>query len=136
VVIPCYRGKNLLAEAITSVLAQTFRNFEILLVDNNADAETKAVMEKFRNDNSGRIRIVQEPEQGVCSARNRGILDSRAPYIALLDDDDRMKPERLEKQLEALRSRSDVSMVVCGADFVEKIMSSKPMSSVNGAPGK
>ncbi|MEC4682644.1 MAG: glycosyltransferase family 2 protein [Nitrospirota bacterium] len=120
VVVPCYRGKNFLAEAIESVLIQTFNNFEILLVDNNADAETKAVMEKFCKENSEKIRIVHEPEQGVCSARNRGIIESRAEYIALLDDDDRMKPERLERQLDTARKSPDASMVVCGIDFLDE----------------
>ena len=120
VVIPCYRAKTLLVEAIESVLDQTFQNFEIVLVDNNADSETKNVMEKFRNENPGKIRIVPEPEQGVCSARNRGIQESLCEYVALLDDDDRMKPERLEKQLEAAKKNSDFSMVICGADFVDE----------------
>lgn len=120
VVIPCYRAKTLLVEAIESVLAQTFQNFEIVLVDNNADPETNTVMEKFRNENPEKIRIVPEPEQGVCSARNRGILESRGEYVALLDDDDRMKPGRLAKQLEAAKNNPDASMIICGADFVDE----------------
>lgn len=75
VVIPCYHGKNLLAEAIESVLLQTHQDFEIVLVDNNADPESKAVMEKFRKAYPNKIRIVFEPDQGVCSARNRGKMD-------------------------------------------------------------
>ena len=119
VVIPCYRGGELLGEGIDSVLAQTCQNFEIVLVDNNADLTTKAVMERYRSLAPNRIRIVSEPEQGVCSARNRGILESRGEFVALLDDDDLMKPERLERQLSTARKNPKASMVICGADYID-----------------
>ena len=119
VVVPCYRGGELLGEGIDSILAQTFQNFEIVLVDNNADSTTKAVMERYQSLAPHKIRIVSEPEQGVCSARNRGILESRGEFVALLDDDDLMKPERLERQLSTARKNPQASMVICGADYID-----------------
>ena len=119
VVVPCYRGGELLCEGIDSIFAQTFKNYEIVLVDNNADSTTKSVMERYRSLFPDKIRIVSEPEQGVCSARNRGILESRGEFVALLDDDDLMKPERLQRQLSAARKNPKASMVISGVDYID-----------------
>lgn len=119
VVIPSYRGGSLLAEAIESVLVQSFQDFEIVLVDNNADPETKAIILRYMKEYPNRIRVFLETEQGVCSARNRGILESYGNYIALLDDDDMMTPDRLEKQRRAAIKEPDASMVVCRANYLD-----------------
>jgi glycosyltransferase involved in cell wall biosynthesis len=102
VVIPCFRAGGLLAEAIESVLAQTERDWELVLVDNNASEETKEVISKYTHLFPEKIRSILEPDQGVCSARNKGITESKGRYIALLDDDDIMYPERLAIQKSSL----------------------------------
>ena len=102
VVIPCFRAGELLAPAIESVLAQTEEDWELILVDNNASEETKEVISKYARLFPEKIRIVLETDQGVCSARNRGIKESKGRYIALLDDDDIMYPERLSIQKSSL----------------------------------
>ena len=96
VIIPCYSRSWELSESIESALSQTFRNFEIILVDNNARDVTREVIESFVRKFPDKIRMIHEPEQGVCSARNSGILASRGRFIALQDEDDLMKPHRLE----------------------------------------
>ncbi|MEC4682640.1 MAG: glycosyltransferase family 2 protein [Nitrospirota bacterium] len=125
VVIPCYRGGEHLAEGIESVLAQTFRNFEIVLVDNNVDPETKVVMERYRNSSPERIRIARETGQGACSARNRGILESRGEYISLLDEDDCMIPEKLERQRKMALENPKASMIVSEYTPINKSSSEK-----------
>jgi len=113
VVLPFYREGRLLEEAIQSVLVQTFRDFEIVLVDNNATPETREVAQSFAKSHSTIIRLIHEPRQGIVSARNAGIRNSRGTFIATFDGDDIMKPERLERQLEAIRDRPDVALVSC-----------------------
>ena len=113
VVLPFYREGRLLEEAIQSVLVQTFRDFEIVLVDNNATPETREVAQSFAKSHSTIIRLIHEPRQGIVSARNAGIRNSRGTFIATFDGDDLMKPERLERQLEAIRDRPDVALVSC-----------------------
>lgn len=136
VVIPCYRGGNLLKEALDSTLSQTFRDFEIVLIDNNVDPDTRAIMEQYQADNPDRIRIVNEPEQGVCSARNRGIIESSGTYIALLDEDDKMHPDRLTKQYEAAKLHPEASLIACASDFFESDTGKILQSGVLPATGR
>ena len=118
VVVTMFREGELLTESLDSVLGQSFQNFEIVLVDNNASPETRSVAEFYSKKEPDRIRIVHEPVQGMCSARNKGILESRGTYIALLDGDDLMRPDRLHRQREILISRPDLSLVTCTYDRI------------------
>ncbi|MGC8501109.1 MAG: glycosyltransferase family A protein, partial [Leptospirillia bacterium] len=110
VVIPCFRAGELLSEAIESVLAQTETDWELILVDNNASEETRAVIRRYVERYPEKVRSVLEPEQGLSSARNRGILEAFGKYIALLDDDDMMYPKRLALQKEVLEKDSDAAL--------------------------
>lgn len=118
VVIPIFREGFLLEHAICSVLEQTFQNFELILVDNNATEETRRMAESYVSSRGDKVRLIQEKVQGACSARNKGILNAKGTYIALLDGDDIMKPERLERQLMALENQKDVSLVSCHHDVI------------------
>jgi len=113
VLTPFYREGKLLEEALQSVLAQTFRDFEIVLVDNNATPETREVAQSFAKSHPTIIRLIHEPKQGITAARNTGIRNSRGRFIATFDGDDIMKPERLERQLDAIRDHPDVALVSC-----------------------
>jgi glycosyltransferase involved in cell wall biosynthesis len=119
VVMPTYQRPTYLARAIESVLAQTFDDFEVIVVDDNdADTdfrdETRALMRHFESD--GRVTTVEHPRnRGISAARNSGIAQARAPFIAFLDDDDAWLPEKLARQLEVFDSAArDVAVVTCG----------------------
>lgn len=118
VVIPCFRAGELLAPAIESVLAQTEEDWELILVDNNASEETKEVISKYARLFPEKIRRIWEEDQGLCSARNRGISESQGEFIALLDDDDQMYPERLALQKEALSDHPEAVLCFGGIDWV------------------
>lgn len=111
VVMTLYREGIFFEEAIDSVLRQTFTDFEIVLVDNNADEATLQVARRYESKYPDRIRIVKEPIQGISSARNRGIGEATGQYVALLDGDDLMRPDRLEKQIEATRANPDATLI-------------------------
>lgn len=116
--IPCFRAGTLLSEAIDSVLAQTETDWELILVDNNASDETKEVIGRYVERFPEKIRSVHEPDPGVCSARNRGIHEALGRYIALLDDDDLMYPNRLLVQKKAMDSRNDAVLCYGNIDKV------------------
>jgi glycosyltransferase involved in cell wall biosynthesis len=118
VVITVYRAVDLLPKAIESVLQQTFDDFEIVLVNNNGSDETINIAKIFERQYPERIRIVHEPTQGVCSARNRGILASRGKYIAILDEDDIMFPDRLERQYDVIKRCPELSLITCHSDLL------------------
>ena len=111
VVIPAFRSGALLLESVESVMAQTFPDFEVILVDNNASLDTRAVIGIALDKYPAKIRVVHEPTQGNSSARNRGIKESRGMFIALLDDDDQMVPKRLEKQVEVIEKNPESAIV-------------------------
>jgi glycosyltransferase involved in cell wall biosynthesis len=118
VVVTIFREGELLRPTLDSVLAQTFQNFEIVLVDNNADDKTREVAEEYLKQHPSRIRIVHESAQGMCAAKNRGILESRGECVAFIDGDDLMVPHRLERQRQALLSGSNLSLVTCRYDRI------------------
>jgi len=92
VVIPLFNKERHIARAIQSVLGQTFRDFELLVVDDGSIDASASVVEAIRDP---RIRLVGQPNTGVSAARNRGIAEARADLIAFLDADDEWLPEHL-----------------------------------------
>lgn len=111
VVVPIYREGRLVGETIESILAQTFQDFEIIIVDNNSNSETLQNAEVYANKYPHKIRIVKETVQGIPSARNRGIKESRGEYIVFHDADDLSYRFRLEIQYLFLKNRPDLSVV-------------------------
>jgi hypothetical protein len=92
VVMPVYNVEAYVAEAIRSVLAQTFADFELIIVD---DGGTDASMAICRSFPDPRISIVSQRNRGLAGARNTGIAAARGEFVALLDSDDRWLPEKL-----------------------------------------
>jgi glycosyltransferase involved in cell wall biosynthesis len=99
VVIPTRNRSELLQRAIRSVLDQSFRNFELVIVIDGPDERTQSVVDSFGDS---RIRALQlASSTGGSAARNAGVVAARGPWIAFLDDDDEWLPEKLKAQLSA-----------------------------------
>jgi len=111
VIIPCYNGEKFIGEAIESVLNQTYKNWELIIVDDGSTDGSKAVIKPFLKD--PRIKLVEhEQNRGIPAARNTGIKVSSGKYIALLDVDDRWDPNKLELQIGLfLEKGKDVGLV-------------------------
>jgi glycosyltransferase involved in cell wall biosynthesis len=118
-VIPVYNKGPHVARAIRSVLAQTCQNFELLLIDDASTDESLEEMQKFRDP---RIRILHRdtPGPGGYAARNLGIREAKAEWVAFLDADDEWYPEHLEKMRELIQSYPHVKFFSCGWDRYEK----------------
>jgi len=97
-VIPTYNSGRYLGTALDSVLAQTFKQLEIVVVDDGSSDDTPERVRSYRDA----IQYHQQANAGVSAARNRGIQESRGRYVAFLDADDAWYPSKLERQLEAL----------------------------------
>lgn len=110
VVIPCYNHGEYLPEAVDSILAQTWQNFEIIAIDDGSTCqETRTVMENFERP---RTRILFHPENlGLPAARNTGIRAAHGKYICCLDADDKLEPTYLEKALLLLESNQGIAFV-------------------------
>jgi glycosyltransferase involved in cell wall biosynthesis len=100
VIIPCYNLGAYLDEAVDSVLAQTFRDFEIIIVNDGSTDES--TMNLLANYNKPKTRVLHQENQGVSSARNNGIRISSGEYVCCLDADDKYHPEFLEKTVKVL----------------------------------
>ena len=111
IVITLYREGALLRDAVESALGQSFEDAEIVLVDNNADSATQVVAKDFTARFPRSVRLVSEPIQGACSARNRGIEESRGRFVAFLDGDDLADPRRIELQRELFLNNPGVALV-------------------------
>lgn len=116
ILLPFYRAPNTLEPAIQSLISQSCRHWELLLIDNNADPGSRAIAEKFAAADA-RIQILQEPQQGIAFALNRGLQAARFPYIARMDADDLAHPLRLEKQLRFLEQNPGIGAVACQTSF-------------------
>jgi glycosyltransferase involved in cell wall biosynthesis len=117
VVLPTYNRAHFLPDAIGSVIDQTYRPVELLVVDDGSTDDTREVVEELadRSDAELTIRFLSQSKQGAPAARNLGLLNSRGEFIQFLDSDDIMHPQKLEAQIRILRSYSEAEYV--WADF-------------------
>lgn len=107
VIIPTFNCGRYIEDAVESVLNQTCRPFEIIVVDDGSTDDTGLKLKKYNN----RVRVVTQKNQGSSKARNVGLELSRGEYVAFLDADDRWLPEKLEWQLACFRELVDVGLV-------------------------
>lgn len=110
IIVPTYNRAYCLARTIDSALAQTYRNLEVLIIDDGSTDDTRALVET-RYGNEPRVRYIFQENQGVSVARNTGIEAVRGEFAALLDSDDVWYPWKLEAQIAALRAFPEVGMV-------------------------
>src|SRR2546427_4231674 len=115
VVIPVYNGERYLADAIQSVLDQTYQNLEVIVVDDGSTDGSAAVAKRFGDA----IRYVRQANGGVCQARNTGISVARGTYLAFLDQDDLWLPDKLAVQVAYLESHPEVGAVYCQCQVLE-----------------
>lgn len=110
IVIPTYNHARYLPEAIGSAMAQTYRDVEIVVVDDGSSDNTGDLVSRIEDE---RIRYVRQPNRGLPSARNTGLRASRGSYVVFLDADDRLLPDQTELGLRALTSQPGLGLV-CG----------------------
>ncbi len=116
-IIPTYKRSDMLPRAIDSVLNQTYKNIEILVVDDNVPGsketeDVRCIVEQYIE--SGRVHYVGQKEHiNGAVARNVGIHKSEAEFIAFLDDDEEWEPDKVEKQVLYLTQHEDVDGVSC-----------------------
>lgn len=116
VIIPDYNGEKYIAEAIESALGQTYRNFEIIVVnDGSADNSYEKIKPYLPS-----VKYIFQENQGVAAARNTGIKHSSGELIAFLDQDDLWLPEKLELQVDYLLRNPDVGLVHSNMSYIDE----------------
>ena len=119
VVMPVYNGEKYLAEAIESILAQTFSDFEFIIVDDGSTDDSLAIARSYESHDN-RVRVIgQEQNRGAAHARNCGGDLARGKYIAAMDCDDISLPRRLEQQAGFMGAHPDIGMLGTSARSVD-----------------
>src|SRR3989338_7230913 len=113
VIIPVLNGAKYIRDAVNSVLGQTFKDFEIIVVDNGSTDETKAVLEPWVK--RGEVHYLHEMNKGPARARNAGIRHARGKYLKFLDYDDLLYKNQLEYQVNHLKDKNE--FVISATDY-------------------
>ncbi len=114
IVIPLYNKKDQVSNTIATVLAQTYQDFEVIIVNDGSTDDSVAEVEKVQDS---RIRLIHQQNAGVSVARNRGIEASKGDLIAFLDADDEWTPGYLETQYQLFRKYPDCGVFACNYEF-------------------
>lgn len=118
VCVPTYNRAAILGEAVASVLAQTFADFELIIFDNASEDDTEAVVRSFDDE---RVFYARNPRNvGPLENMNRCLLRSRGKFIAFLPDDDMMEPENLTEKVAVLNANPAVGLVHSSYDLIDQ----------------
>jgi glycosyltransferase involved in cell wall biosynthesis len=111
VIVPCYNGAATIGRALASVFAQSFIDYEVVVVNDGSTDDTAAVLARYGD----RIRVITQPNRGLSAARNAGVRASAGEYIAFLDDDDEWMPAKLAQCVAVLDEDPGCALVYTGA---------------------
>ena len=116
IIIPIYNVERYLRQCIDSILAQTFTNFELLLIDDGSPDGCPAICDEYA-EKDARIRVFHKPNGGVTSARNKGLDNAKGNWIIYIDGDDWIEPTYVEELYNAaINNEADIA--ICGFRFV------------------
>ncbi len=121
VVVPVYHAEKYIEETMDCVCAQTYLNWEMLLVVDGPEDPTVEVIRKYlEKTGENRIRLfIQDKNQGAALARNRGVAEAKGRYIAYLDADDLWMPDKLEKEVNFMKQK-DAAFAFTGYEFADE----------------
>ncbi|PKM58429.1 MAG: glycosyltransferase family 2 protein [Firmicutes bacterium HGW-Firmicutes-3] len=119
IIMPAYNCEKYIVDAISSVIAQSYQNWELLVIDDGSKDNTLKIIEEFVSKDS-RIRIlINKINMGVSATRNRGIENANGDWIAFLDSDDMWKPYKLEKQFKIV-NRHSAEFIFTGSSYINE----------------
>lgn len=111
VIMPCYNRQEYVADAIESILNQTYTNFEFIIIDDCSTDNTYEIIKKYAEIDKRIIALQNEENKGIVYTLNRGFGLARGKYIARMDDDDISLPQRFEKQIKYMEEHEDVTVL-------------------------
>jgi glycosyltransferase involved in cell wall biosynthesis len=112
VIVPVKNGERFLPDALGDVVAQTYENVEILVVDGRSTDRSAEIARSFPG-----VRVIEQPDDGLWQAWNLGLAEARGDLIAFLDSDDRWAPDKLEAQVTLLEQDAGLDYVITHAGF-------------------
>ncbi|MDY6902659.1 MAG: glycosyltransferase [Cyanobacteriota bacterium] len=131
-IIPVFNGEATIRETIDSILNQTFRDIEIIIIN---DGSTDTTLETIKEISDSRIKIFSYPNAGLSASRNRGISQAQGEYISFIDADDLWTPDKLELQWQALQKNPQAAVAYSWTHYIDessKFLKSGRRIKVNG----
>lgn len=115
VIIAVYNGEMYIRQAVESILNQTYKDIELIVVDDGSTDNTKNILSSYLN-----IKYIYQDNKGEGAARNLGVSQANGEYIAFLDADDLYKIDKIEKQVNVLKTNKEIDVVYCDLDVVDE----------------
>ena len=134
IIIPLYNKSHTIKRALKSIINQTYKNFEIIIVDDGSTDNGIEIVNKFTSD--VRIKILKHKNQGVSIARNNGVKNSLYEYIAFLDADDEWEPKYLETIFGVIKIYPECGMICCARYIKDEINKKKKLIMPNKYKGR
>ncbi|MGA2913322.1 MAG: glycosyltransferase [Methanoregula sp.] len=128
VVMPVYNADEYLGEAIDSILNQTFKDFEFIIICDDPSSKTREIINLYQNSDD-RIKVIYQKKEGLVSALNKGISMAKGKYIARMDADDISDPFRFEKQVNFLELHPDVGVIGTYMKEIDENGNPNPLST-------
>ncbi|NLI92082.1 MAG: glycosyltransferase family 2 protein [Peptococcaceae bacterium] len=120
VIMPAYNSEKYIEKAISSVLSQSYSNFELIVVDDGSRDDTAIIVSEI----AGRDKRIQffrnQKNSGVSETRNFGISQAKGDWIAFLDSDDMWAPGKLEKQIKLIKNKEHANLLFTGSSFIDE----------------
>jgi glycosyltransferase involved in cell wall biosynthesis len=129
VVIPTYNASNFLIKAIQSVINQTYKNWELIIVDDGSTDQTRQIVEEFQKKDS-RIKYFFQNNKGQGAARNLGIKNASGNYIAFLDSDDEFFENKLERVISYFEKDKNIGLIYTDAIIIGGHLYNKRRSEI------
>src|SRR5574340_1084555 len=117
VLMPAYNAEKYIADAIESMLQQSFADFRLLIINDGSTDQTQKIVDSFSDK---RIELIHQSHRGIAPALNKGLAKADSLYIARFDADDICFPERLQQQVDFLDQHPDHIVVGCDAEYISE----------------
>ncbi|MBL1435595.1 MAG: glycosyltransferase family 2 protein [Rhodobacteraceae bacterium] len=117
IIVPAYNAEHYLPETLNSLLAQTYTDYEIIVVDDGSTDQTVKKMQAFSDP---RLKVIRQSNRGLAGARNSGIAEATGKYIGFCDSDDLWMPRKLEKHIRHLEARPGVGLSFSGSALIDE----------------
>ncbi|MGA9379390.1 MAG: glycosyltransferase family A protein, partial [Phormidium sp.] len=117
VIIPVYNGEKTIRETIESVLNQTYKNFELIVINDGSQDATLEVVSAIEDQ---RLKVFSYSNAGLSASRNRGIFQANSEFITFLDADDLWLPDKLESQFNALQNNSEAALAYSWTNYIDE----------------
>ncbi len=118
VIIPVYNGLKYLKETLNSVLSQSYKNYEIIIVNDGSTDNSQEIINDYISQKPHIIRAFNQKNDGVSAARNCGIKEARGNYISFIDQDDLWHPTKLAKQVYILDHNTHIGLISCSFYYI------------------